>query len=81
MQDFVFNDLQLFSLPPDIEVGIDVPTVESNPEDLPSIPGAALVLTQIGPRFTTDGVGSFNSPCWWEFVLDRYACLNATTKS
>ena len=49
MQDFVFNvfnDLQLlFSLPPDIEVGIDVPTVESNLEDLPSIPGAALVLT------------------------------------
>ena len=46
MQDFVFNDLQLlFSLSPDIEVGIDVPTVESNLEDRPSIPGAALVLT------------------------------------
>ena len=29
----------------DNENGIDVPTVESNPEDLPSIPGAALVLT------------------------------------
>ena len=46
VQDFVFIDLQLLcSLPPDIEVGIDVPTVESNLEDLPSIPGAALVLT------------------------------------
>ena len=44
VQDFVFIDLQLLcSLPPDIEVGSDVPTVESNLEDLPSIPGAALV--------------------------------------
>ena len=59
MQDFVFNDLQLFSLPPDIEVGIDVPTVESNLEDLPSIPGAALVLTQNRPRIHHGRRGKF----------------------